>query len=153
MEPFHQERVPYWYGPIKDEQTGRWLESHVMNQDFVAWVGQGGVADRTQEHLGESDRGIILMRKRMLEEAEKVRQGGEPKSVIRDPKAARFVQLPIVGRDFFLAGYSLRDVADGKSAFRYPKQFIFQAGQPEEITQAYREAMGMDRVEQLTLSS
>ena len=51
-----------------------------MNQDFVAWVGQGGIADRTQEHLGESDRGIILMRKRMLEEAEKVRQGGEPKS-------------------------------------------------------------------------
>jgi 5,5'-dehydrodivanillate O-demethylase len=146
MEPFRQERIPYWYGPIKDEQTGRWLDSHVMNQDFVAWVGQGGVADRTQEHLGESDRGVILMRKRMLEEAEKVKNGEEPKSVIRDPKAARFVQLPIVGRDFFLAGYSLRDVADGKNAFRYPKNFIFQAGQPEEITLAYREAMGMERV-------
>ena len=26
-----------------------------MNQDFVAWVGQGAIADRTQEHLGESD--------------------------------------------------------------------------------------------------
>jgi phenylpropionate dioxygenase-like ring-hydroxylating dioxygenase large terminal subunit len=51
------------------------------------------------------------------------------------------------GRDFFLAGYSLRDVADGQtSAFRYPRQFIFQAGQPEEVTEAYRAAMGMDRV-------
>ena len=53
------------------------------------------------------------------------------------------MQLPIVGRDFFLAGYSLRDVADGSSPFRYPKSFVFQAGQPQEITQAYRDAMGM----------
>jgi len=36
-------------------------------------------------------------------------------------------------------------VADGKDAFRYPKQFIFQAGQPPEITDAYRRAMGMTR--------
>jgi hypothetical protein len=82
------------------------------------------------------------MRKRMLEEAEKVRAGGEAKGTIRDPRVARFVQLPIIGRDFFLAGYSMRDVANG-SPFRYPKNFIFQAGQPEEITQAYRDAMGM----------
>ncbi|MCA1645070.1 MAG: Rieske 2Fe-2S domain-containing protein [Chloroflexi bacterium] len=142
MEPFRQERIPYWYGPVKDEQTGRWIESHVMNQDFIAWAGQGGVADRTQEHLGESDRGIILMRKRMLEEAEKVRAGGEAKGTIRDPKLARFVELPIVGRDFFLAGYSMRDVGTG-SPLRYPKNFVFQAGQPGQITEAYREAMGM----------
>jgi 5,5'-dehydrodivanillate O-demethylase len=144
MEPFRQERIPYWYGPIKDERTGRWIESHVMNQDFVAWVGQGGGADRTQEHLGESDRGVILMRRRLLEEAEKVQQGLEPKGIIRDPHAARFVELPIVGRDFFLAGYSMRDVTDDNSGFWYPKSFPLQAGQPEEITEAYREAMGMN---------
>jgi 5,5'-dehydrodivanillate O-demethylase len=115
-----------------------------MNQDFVAWVGQGTIADRTHEHLGESDRGIILMRRRLLEEAEKVQQGHEPKAIIRDPKEARFVQLPIIGRDFFLAGYSLRDVAGGNAGFRYPKEFIFQAGQPKEITDAYRAAMGMN---------
>ena len=79
MEPFEQERIPYWYGPIKDPQTGRWITTHVMNQDFVAWVGQGTVADRTQEHLGESDRGVILMRRRMLEQAQMVADGGEPK--------------------------------------------------------------------------
>jgi len=144
MEPFRQQRIPYWWGPIKDEKTGRWLDSHVMNQDFVAWVGQGTIADRTQEHLGESDRGIILMRRRLLEEAEKVRAGQEPKAIVRDPELARFVELPIIGRDFFLAGYSMRDVADGNAGFRYPKSFVFQAGQPQEITQAYRDAMGMD---------
>ncbi|MBV9175274.1 MAG: aromatic ring-hydroxylating dioxygenase subunit alpha [Chloroflexi bacterium] len=147
MEPFRQQRIPYWYGPIKDQRSGRWLDSHVMNQDFVAWVGQGTLADRTQEHLGESDRGIILMRRRLLEEAEKVRRGEEPKAVIRDAELARRVDLPIIGRDFYLAGYSLRDVAEGRtSGVRYPREFVFQAGQPAEITQAYREAMGMDRI-------
>ena len=118
MEPFRQKRIPYWYGPIKDEKTGRWLDSHVMNQDFVAWVGQGTIADRTQEHLGESDRGVILMRRRLLEEAENVREGREPKAIIRDPKRTRFVELPIIGRDFFLAGYSMRDVAERQRVVR-----------------------------------
>jgi hypothetical protein len=31
-------------------------------------------------------------------------------------------------------------------AILYPPSFIFQAGQPEEITQAYRKAMGMDQL-------
>jgi 5,5'-dehydrodivanillate O-demethylase len=45
-EPFVQERIPHWNGPIKDERTGRWITSHVMNQDFVAWVWQGTTSDR-----------------------------------------------------------------------------------------------------------
>jgi 5,5'-dehydrodivanillate O-demethylase len=152
MEPYRPARIPYWYGPIKDEPTGRWIDSHVMNQDFVAWVGQGALADRTQEHLGESDRGIILMRKRLLDEAERIRQDPsvDPKGTIRDPAAAKFVELPIIGRDFFLSGYSLRDVVEGRAdGIRYPRRFVFQAGQPEEITRAYREAMGMDRVDEM----
>jgi 5,5'-dehydrodivanillate O-demethylase len=154
MEPFRQERIPWWYGPLTETKTGRWLDSHVMNQDFVAWVGQGTQADRTQEHLGESDRGVILMRKRMLEEAEVVRQGGEPKAVIRDPAANKRVELPIIDRDFFLAGYSITDVVEGRARGpRYARNFVFQAGQPEEITRAYRAAMGMDRVEQLELAA
>ena len=154
MEPFRQERIPWWYGPLTDTKTGRWLDSHVMNQDFVAWVGQGTQADRTQEHLGESDRGVILMRRRMLEEAEVVRQGGEPKAVIRDPAANKRVELPIIDRDFFLAGYSITDVVEGRARGpRYARNFVFQAGQPEEITREYRAAMGMDRVEQLELAA
>jgi len=145
LEPFQQDKIPYWFGPIRDEQTGRWITSHIMNQDFVAWVGQGTVADRTQEHLGESDRGIIMMRRRLLEEAEKVAAGGEPKALVRDPKLAERVTLPIIDRDRYIVGYSLQDVREGKvPAVLYPPSFIFQAGQPEEIAAAYREAMGMD---------
>ena len=44
--------IPYWYAPINDEKTGRWITSHIMNQDFVAWVGQGAITDRRREHLG-----------------------------------------------------------------------------------------------------
>ncbi|HEY3061642.1 MAG TPA: aromatic ring-hydroxylating dioxygenase subunit alpha [Chloroflexota bacterium] len=150
MEPFRQERIPYWYGPLTDSSTGRWLDSHVMNQDFVAWVGQGTVADRTQEHLGESDRGVILMRKRMLEEAEVVRAGGAPKALIWDETLNKRVELPIIDRDFFVAGFSIADVVEGRMRGpRYARSFFFQAGQPAEITAAYREAMGIDRVEQM----
>jgi 5,5'-dehydrodivanillate O-demethylase len=78
MEPFEQDRIPSWTSPIKDPATGRWITSHVMNQDFVAWVGQGTIADRTKEHVGESDRGVLMMRRKLLEQADLVARGGEP---------------------------------------------------------------------------
>jgi 5,5'-dehydrodivanillate O-demethylase len=37
--------------------------SLVHSQDYVAQVGQGTLTDRTQEHLGRSDIGVILFRK------------------------------------------------------------------------------------------
>jgi 5,5'-dehydrodivanillate O-demethylase oxygenase subunit len=125
MEPFRQERIPYWYGPIRDEQTGRWLDSHVMNQDFVAWVGQGTVADRTQEHLGESDRGVIMLRNRMLGELDVVAAGRDPLGIIRDPAVNHRVHLPIIGRPA---------AQDG------PPPFPFLAGQPEEIEKELEQA-------------
>src|SRR5712691_3812493 len=70
-EPYVQERIPAWHGPVR-QADGRWISSHIMNQDFIAWVGQGTVADRTQEHLGSSDRGVILMRRRFFEDLEAV---------------------------------------------------------------------------------
>jgi 5,5'-dehydrodivanillate O-demethylase len=118
-----------------------------MNQDFVAWVGQGALSDRTQEHLGESDRGVLMMRKRMLEQAELVARGGEPKAVIRDPAENACVRLPIIGREYFVGGYSRAN--SDKRREHTPglvqrKDFPFLTGQPEEIRQAFRRAMGLD---------
>jgi len=146
QEPFTQDRIPYWHSPIRDPRTGRWTTSHIMNQDFTAWVGQGTVADRTKEHLGESDRGVILMRKRILEEAEVVARGGEPKAVIRDPEQNRCVRLPIIGRELFVNGSSR--VESETSRQRTPglmlrQGFPFLAGQPEEVKAAYERAMGL----------
>ncbi len=137
MEPYTQDRIPYWYSPIKDSLTDRWITSHIMNQDFVAWVGQGTVADRTQEHLGESDRGVIMMRRRILEDAERVAKGHEPKGVIRDPEKNHCVRLPIIGRDFFLKGSS------NTPGLQLRREFPFLTGQPEEVRAAYRRAMGV----------
>ena len=51
-----------------------------MNQDFVAWIGQGTIADRTKEHLGSSDRGVILLRQRFLNDLEAIARGEDPKA-------------------------------------------------------------------------
>ncbi|MBV8085603.1 MAG: aromatic ring-hydroxylating dioxygenase subunit alpha [Chloroflexi bacterium] len=150
MEPFEQERIPYWYSPIKDEKTGRWITSHVMNQDFVAWVGQGIRSDRENEHLGESDRGVIQMRRRMLEEAQRVRDGQEPKCVIRDAVKNECLEMPIVGKQRLKDGFSLRAVRAESAVANsrvplYQREFPFLYGQPDEVRQAYADAMGFNK--------
>ena len=42
-----------------------------MGQDITAWVIQGPISDRTTEHLGVSDIGIIMSR-RVLDQQMKV---------------------------------------------------------------------------------
>jgi 5,5'-dehydrodivanillate O-demethylase len=126
--------------------TGNWITSHVMNQDFVAWLGQGAIADRTQEHLGPSDRGIITIRKRFLDDIEAISCGEDPKAIVRDPEVNRRIDLPIVGKEFFLKGQPAASYANAvnRSAHR---TYIFQAGQPEEVSRAWETAMGFEREE------
>ena len=143
MEPFAQQSIPAWWSPLKDPVTGEWITSHVMNQDFAAWVGQGVVADRTKEHLGESDRGIIQVRKRLLADAALVARGGEPKGLIREPTANECVSLPVIDRDYFLKGCARADIPKRRAGPPLG-EFPFQAGQPEEVRVAFRRAMGLD---------
>jgi 5,5'-dehydrodivanillate O-demethylase len=60
----------------------------VQAQDHMAWETQGPIADRTRERLTSSDRGIVMLREVMKREMENVRQGRDPKGVIRDPAHA-----------------------------------------------------------------
>lgn len=46
-----------------------------MNQNFAAWVGQGEMADRSKEHLGRSDRSVIMMRNRFFGDLERIKNG------------------------------------------------------------------------------
>ena len=57
----------------------------VIPQDHMAWETQGPVANRTVEHLSYSDRGVVLLRRVMKEQIERVRQGLDPMGVQRDP--------------------------------------------------------------------
>jgi 5,5'-dehydrodivanillate O-demethylase oxygenase subunit len=84
--PFTQSRIPYWTGQVRSATTDRFLTRPPRNQDVAIWIGQGRVTDRTQEHLGLSDAGIIMFRKKLMEQIAVVERGGEPKAVIRDPQ-------------------------------------------------------------------
>ena len=142
-EPYVQASIPAWHGPVKDAD-GRLISSHVMNQDFVAWIGQGVIADRTKEHLGTGDRGVILLRQKLFEDLAAIERGEDPKGLIRDAAVNRCVRLPVAERRFLTEGLSreelLRHPVLGK---QYAGEFPFQAGQPEEVRRAYAEAMGI----------
>ena len=47
----------------------------VAAQDYVAQVGQGAIVDRSQERLGKSDAGIILLRKIFRRELDAIKDG------------------------------------------------------------------------------
>jgi 5,5'-dehydrodivanillate O-demethylase len=142
-EPYEQDSIPSWHGPIKDPSTGRWLTSHVMNQDFIAWSGQGRVADRSKEHLGLSDRGILMLRKRFFDELDRLPEGKDPKGIIRDSCVNECVSLPIAHRSVFVDGLTLDELLDHPIFGAQLRGYVFQAGQPEEVRTAYEDAMGI----------
>lgn len=144
VRPYKQTEIPSWTGPVVDED-GEWITSHTMNQDFAAWVGQGAMADRSQEHLGRSDRGVIMMRRRFLEDIKRVEAGEDPKAVYRDPATRGRIDLPIFGRDYLLHGPTREQAMDQSlRTSRYYHRFVYQSGQPAEVRDAFRTAMGMD---------
>jgi len=66
-------------------EDGKIIADNVPAQDMLAWVAQGPISERTREHLGASDRGVILFHKMLFEQMDIVEEGGEPMGVIRDP--------------------------------------------------------------------
>ena len=145
-EPYVQERIPAWHGPVKDPATGRWISSHIMNQDFIAWVGQGTIADRSAEHLATSDRGILLLRKRFLSDLDAVARGEDPKATIRDAEINRSLPLPIAERGLLIDGVTRDELARHPILGRQLTEgYPFQTGQPPEVREAYEAAMGIRR--------
>jgi 5,5'-dehydrodivanillate O-demethylase len=141
-EPYVQSRIPSWVSPVR-EADGRWITSHVINQDIVAWAGQGAIAERSREHLGASDRGIAMLRRQLLADIEAVQAGRDPKGVMREPAANHKVFLPSDSRDFFLNGLALEQYLQHPKWARLLKHFIFHAGQPEWVQAEHREATGV----------
>jgi 5,5'-dehydrodivanillate O-demethylase oxygenase subunit len=146
-EPYEQPTIPTWYGPIRDEKTGRWITSHIMNQDFVTWVGQGKIADRSQEHLGASDRGIIMMRRRFLADLVAVARGEDPKGVIRDPAINHRIALPVAERGFLIEGQARETLMRDPLSRRTLRDYIHQRGQPAEVRRAFLAAMGVNEAD------
>lgn len=146
QEPYVQETIPYWYGPVTEAETGQVITSHVMNQDFAAWIGQGTIADRTREHLGKSDGGIIMLRRAFREAMDTVAAGGEPMGLIHDPERNHRVKLPIKHREVFTNSQSREEILASAKKLGYRAlwpEYLFQAGMPEDVKKAYQEALGI----------
>ncbi len=73
-----------------DETTG-WIGRG--DQDRCAQESQGPIFDRTTEHLGVSDEGVILLRRMYKQAIDAVRSGADPVGVIRDPEKNRIIRL------------------------------------------------------------
>ncbi len=65
---------------------GKIIADSIPIQDILAWVIQGPISDRTNEHLAASDTGISLYRRMLNESLDAVARGEDPIGVIRDPK-------------------------------------------------------------------
>jgi 5,5'-dehydrodivanillate O-demethylase len=87
--------VPWIELPVMDD-AGRFTALDTVNgQDVLVWASQGAVTDRTDERLGDSDRGIILFRKLLQAQMQRVKQGEDPLNVFRDPAENTRIDLPV----------------------------------------------------------
>ena len=91
-----QESVPYTDIALRNSD-GTWRSDDTLAQDHAAWILQGPVMDRSAERLGESDRGLILYRKMLDEQAAAVEDGAEPLNVVRDPAQNVLIHVPQEG--------------------------------------------------------
>ena len=89
---YRQENIPFYQIPLKDSGA-RFVTDFVLGQDMMAWATQGELADRGQEKLGESDKGIILYRRLLREQMALVEDGGEPMNTFRDPEQNEIIHL------------------------------------------------------------
>jgi 5,5'-dehydrodivanillate O-demethylase oxygenase subunit len=145
-QPFEQPLpVPSWRSSVKDSE-GRWLSIRPVNQDFVALVGQGAIADRTREHLAASDEGVILLRRRLLAELEAVANGAEPKAVIRDSLRNQRIALPCPNREIYLEGLPLREMLAHPVIGAMIRSYPFQEGEPASVRAAFNSALGLDEL-------
>lgn len=147
-QPYVQTRIPHWQATITDPVTGRWISTHVINQDTIAWIGQGTLSDREHEHLGRSDIGVIKFRNRLDADIKRVEAGEDPSGVFRNADAHDIVRWPDNRREKIEPGRPkaewLRQRAAFSSALRGKDDYFgFYAGQPEEVRRAFEEAFGI----------
>jgi 5,5'-dehydrodivanillate O-demethylase oxygenase subunit len=149
MPAARQDHIPYWYGPVRDPGTGAWIKTHTLNQDFAAWAGQGQVADRQSEHLGRSDAGIVMLRRRLLADIQRAERGEDPAGIVRDPAANTCITLPVYRRERYVRGLD-RDMVEkqrdriGRRRLGSGSYYALQAGQPEAVQRCWEQAMGIE---------
>lgn len=148
-EPYEQKSVPSWTSPVYNPD-GSYIKSHVLNQDFVAWIGQGDIADRTLERIGRSDRGVVLLRRALKEGMRAVAEGSDPAGVwgrreplkvsdrIELPGNRADVTAPRLGREDWIRYFRSQRTRTLKGS----DIFWLAAGQPEDVQEEFAQAVG-----------
>lgn len=62
----------------------------INTQDFAVQEGMGSIPDRSKEHLGSTDKAIIVLRQLLLEAIDDVEAGKSPRGI--DPESYRLVR-------------------------------------------------------------
>jgi 5,5'-dehydrodivanillate O-demethylase len=86
-------RVHTYEVPFKDD-SGEFIVDNVDGQDMMAWISQGAIADRTLENLGATDKGVVMYRRMLKREMEKVAAGIDPMGLVRDSSRNKCIDLP-----------------------------------------------------------
>ena len=88
LDKVHTYEVPYL------DERGEFIVDNVDGQDMMAWISQGPIADRTQENLGATDKGVVMYRRMLKREMEKVQAGIDPMGLVRDSNRNQRIDLP-----------------------------------------------------------
>ncbi len=67
-----------------------------LNEDACATESMGPICDRTKEHLGASDKGVIELRRYFLDALDAMQKGGEPPHLVYDSSKNEFPQIDTV---------------------------------------------------------
>lgn len=84
--------------PLMRGTRRQWDMATINGQDNAAQVGQGAIADRTREHLGQSDRGVIQVRKLWKSVIETSARGEDPANLICNAAQNRLVHVDVIER-------------------------------------------------------
>ena len=88
LEKVHTYEVPFM------DADGEYIVDNVDGQDMMAWISQGPIADRTQENLGATDKGVVMYRRMLKREMDKVQAGIDPMGLVRDSARNQCIDLP-----------------------------------------------------------
>lgn len=92
--PKHLLEKVHTYGvPFMDDK-GEYIVDNVDGQDMMAWISQGAIADRSLENLGSTDKGIVMYRRMLKREMQKVQAGIDPIGIVRDSARNERIDLP-----------------------------------------------------------
>jgi 5,5'-dehydrodivanillate O-demethylase len=88
-----------WYEWKYLDENGDFRTDTVNGQDIAAWVTQGPIANRSREHIGTADRGVVMYRQLIREQMDLVARGEDPMCVFRDPSRNVVLELPLESGD------------------------------------------------------